>query len=119
MIQKHIHRFLKQSFSRKPVVVETEPVDSMRFGHLRLMLQYPPIAQVVISDIIVRFARLVMPFDQRFGFAGVRPFRKPLAPPLVIFRYFMELGKVKRKRFDVGIDSPKPAVIFIVTIIQA
>jgi hypothetical protein len=36
-----------------------------------------------------------MPWEQRTGFDNVGPFREPLPPPFIIFRDWMELGKVE------------------------
>jgi hypothetical protein len=88
----------EQSPALEPIVIIAKAVHPILLCHIRL--SFPGLWQAqVVKAKISRQVRLVMSAKPRPSFHNIRPLRKPLAPPLVIFGYGMVLRKVKGYEF--------------------
>lgn len=93
--------FIKRTFQQPPAVAEpivpvNKAFDSVFAGHIRLRLPCFRNPQVIVSQ-ISRDTGLVMGLEITDRLAHVGPFGKTFPPPLVIFRYRVELRKVQRQ----------------------
>src|SRR5690606_18281902 len=92
--QLGIQWLFQQAFPGKPVIVIAEAADAMCCSECLLLASYSVDAQVVEAE-VGRQVRLVVAGEQRLRLAGIAPFGKTLAPPLVVFRDGVELWQVE------------------------
>lgn len=85
---------LKKLFAVEPVMVVTETVEAVSFGHIGLRLADLGNAQVVEPQVGGQ-VWLVMPPEERAGSCHVRPLGKAIAPPCIVLRDGVVLGEVE------------------------
>ena len=114
MLEQQIQRLFQQAMTRKPVIVNSKAVDTMSLRQLYLLFQRFHVAQIIITEIVMRDSWLIMFLIAWPAFTYVCPFRKAFAPPCIILRESVELGQVQSQRFDVRCITGKVYIFFII-----
>src|SRR6185503_16710297 len=90
---------LKDAFAVKPVIVETETMNSISFGKFHLLFHHCRNSEVIKPQ-VGRQMRLIMTFVIRLCLCNVCPFSESFSPPEIVFRNWMILRQVKSNEFD-------------------
>jgi hypothetical protein len=89
-----VHWTFKQPPATKPVVVVAKTIDPVLLGEIGLSRAGFRKPEIVESQ-VRRQMRLIMTLEELLRFDYVRPFRKTLAPPLIVFWNRMKLRQME------------------------
>src|SRR5439155_19774436 len=94
--EKPFERPVQQALSVEPVVIKNKPKNSGGLRHLDLPADWL-VAVERAKPQITGYPRLIMAFKPRNAAGDVGPLGEAFAPPAVVFRKRVKLGKVVRQ----------------------
>src|SRR5690606_35735994 len=95
VLQHEFERRVKQPGAGEPVMVVAETVDAVLARQVGLAPADGRVREIVVADVSVRHDRLRMTGEQRVRLPHQGPLGEAFAPPAVVLRYPVKLGKME------------------------